>query len=516
MLATDSHAPLRGGRVIIADHHAHTRTALREMVSVLGATSIINSGNAADVIRQVKARQVDVILCDYELDGMRDGQQLLEELRHDKLVPLATIFMMITGERSYKKVVAVAEFAPDDYLIKPFTANQLLDRLTRVSRKKNAFRAAYGLIEAGRADEALAECGKVRGLYPEYTADALRLMLDMLITQKRHGEAERLLEEILARKVVPWASMGLAKVHYAEKRLGAAEAVLAGLSEQYPEYLGAKDLMAKVKEEMGKPQEALEVLETAGAISSSNVSRLRRSGDLATVVGDHEKASRLYARVVDRVRNSTLARAQDFVSLANAYTAQGRDEDAERVCAEQRRTMRGAPEAELVSSLMEYQRFSRPGTATSNARAEAALDAVLDAHASIADQVTAALDFDIFNACCQAQRLDQALSIADRLTSRADADPSIVERVEAQVMKIRAEKKRVAAIVPLDQVVAMAGRLLAKGWDEAMGFACKDSVAHWARADPNAPQLPIAQQRLAEVLRKYGMDDADATSVARA
>ena len=83
MISSDTNAPLRGARVIIADHHAHTRTALREMVSTLGATSISNASDAADVIRQVKARQLDVILCDYTLDGMRDGQQLLEELRHD-------------------------------------------------------------------------------------------------------------------------------------------------------------------------------------------------------------------------------------------------------------------------------------------------------------------------------------------------------------------------------------------------------------------------------------------------
>ena len=511
MLASDPHAPLRGARVIIADHHPHTRTALREMVSVLGATAILNSGNAADVLRQVKARQVDVILCDYELDGMRDGQQLLEELRHDKLVPLATIFMMITGERSYKKVVAVAEFAPDDYLIKPFTANQLLERLTRVSLKKTAFLKAYEMIEAGRVGDALIECNRVKAANPQYAADALRLMIDILITLKRHDQAAQLLEEILARKVVPWASMGLAKVHYEERRLEAAEAELQGLSEQFPEYLGAQDLMAKVKEELGKPQEALEVLEQAGAVSASNVSRLRRSGDLATAVGDHEKASRLYSRVIDRVRNSSMARAEDFVCLASSYMEQGREEDAERVCAEQRRSMRGAPDGELVSSLMEFQRFSRLG-AVGRERAAAALDALLEAHAQIAGAVSPALEFDIFNACCQDGRFEPALALGNRLAACTDLEPRVHERIEAQLVRIGAEKKRIAAIVPLDQVIAMAGRLLSRGWDEAMGHACKASVAHWAGADPQAPLLATAQERLADALRKYGMDASEAAA----
>jgi tetratricopeptide (TPR) repeat protein len=267
--------------------------------------------------------------------------------------------------------------------------------------------------------------------------------------------------------------------------------------------------MAKVKEELGRPREALEVLETAGAISSSNVSRLRRSADLASVVGDHEKAGRLYARVIDRARNSSLGRSEDYVSLANAYLEQGRGEEAERVLAEQRRTMRGSPDAELVASLMDFQRLSRVGGGQSRERAAAALDAVLEAHAGIADKITAALEFDIFSACCQDGRWDQALAIGERLAGRADASPSVLDRAEAGLAKVRAEKKRIGAIVPLDQVIAMAGRMLAKSWDEAMGHACKASLAHWARIDPGAQLLEAAQARLAEVLRKYGIDASE-------
>jgi tetratricopeptide (TPR) repeat protein len=422
--------------------------------------------------------------------------------------------MMITGERSYKKVVAAAEFAPDDYLIKPFTANQLLERLSRVSEKKQAFGGAYTMIESGRAADALAECGRIKSAQPQYAADALRLMVDLLITLKRNGDAEQLLQEILARKLVPWASMGLANVHYAAKRLEQAEAVLTGLSGQYPEYLGAHDLLARVKQDLGKPQEALEVLEAAGAISSSNVSRLRRSGELAAAVGDHEKAGRLYSRVVERVRNSTLARAEDFVSLANAYMAQGREEDAEKARADQRRSMRGAPDAEMVARLMEYQRYTRPGMAVDE-RAASALDAVLDAHDQLAAPAAAAIEFDIFNACFQDRRFDPALAIGEALLAREGVPARILERVAAQVAAIRAEQKRAAAIVPLDQVIAMCGRLLSKGWDEPMGVACKASLTYWTQDAPDAALLPEAQERLAEVLRKYGMDDSDTAALAR-
>lgn len=506
---SDELSPLRGKKVVLADHQPHSRGALREMVSLLGATTIINATNAGDVLRQARARSIDLILCDYQLDGERDGQQLLEELRNTKQIPLATMFMMITGERSYQKVVAVAEFAPDDYLLKPFTAGQLQERIAAVAVKKRVFERAYALMETGKLDDALAECTRVRNSRPQYAADALRLMIETLLTLKRHEEAEALLQEVMAQKLVPWAAMGLARIQHAEGLLVEAEAGLAGITATNPEYLGAKDLLAQVKEDLGKPEEALEVLESAGAGAQSNVSRLRRAGQLAAQTGDHKKASVLLEKVVGRVRNSTLAQPEDFVALADAYMEQGRTDQAERVSAEQRRTMRDNPDATLVSKLMEFQRYRRDPAPAAQERADAALEALLEAHAQLQEggvALSAAVEFDVFNAGFQSKRFDQAAQLGERLMLRADASGKLVERVTALMAQIRLDRARIAAIVPLDQVLAMLARLMARGWDEAVGHACRSSVAHWSDATPDDTRLPAARERLAQVLQKYGFN----------
>jgi hypothetical protein len=58
-------------------------------------------------------KQFDLVLCEYDLEGGQDGQQLLEDLRHHKLISLATMFFMVTAEGDYGKVVSAAELAPD-------------------------------------------------------------------------------------------------------------------------------------------------------------------------------------------------------------------------------------------------------------------------------------------------------------------------------------------------------------------------------------------------------------------
>ena len=139
-------------RVLIIDRHSSARNSLRIILSTLGITAIHNAGTSAEVLRQVKAYSFDIIFADYILDDGRDGQQLLEELRQKHLISLSTVYMVITAERAYRNVVSVAELAPDDYLIKPFTAEQLQARLIKALYKKRFFeRVLRVLAREGRA-----------------------------------------------------------------------------------------------------------------------------------------------------------------------------------------------------------------------------------------------------------------------------------------------------------------------------------------------------------------------------
>ena len=95
-------------RVLIVDRNAPARDSLRLMLSALGITTVHGAGNSAEVIRQVKSNRFDIILSDFVLDDGRDGQQLLEELRHAHLIPLSTVYLIITSERGHTKVVSMA------------------------------------------------------------------------------------------------------------------------------------------------------------------------------------------------------------------------------------------------------------------------------------------------------------------------------------------------------------------------------------------------------------------------
>ena len=137
------------------------------------------------------------------LDDGRDGQQLLEELRQKHLISLSTVYMVITAERAYQNVVSVAELAPDDYLIKPFTAEQLQARLMKALYKKRFFERVFTHLDNGAFADALAACEALLGQDDQFLYDILRFKGEVLNALGRHQEAKAVYQQVLDNAVVP-------------------------------------------------------------------------------------------------------------------------------------------------------------------------------------------------------------------------------------------------------------------------------------------------------------------------
>ena len=137
--ASDTYIDYAALRALVVDDYPGMRNALRLILSNFGIVKVQLAANASEALFHVKNKEFDFILCDFNLGDGRDDQQLLEELRHGNLISLETVFMMVTAESYYEKVAATAELAPDDYMIKPFSAEVLRSRLEGILLRKRAF-----------------------------------------------------------------------------------------------------------------------------------------------------------------------------------------------------------------------------------------------------------------------------------------------------------------------------------------------------------------------------------------
>ncbi len=420
-------------RVLIVDRHPAARDSLRLMLSALGITAVTGAGTSAEVLRQVRAGVYDIILSDYLLDDGRDGQQLLEELRQQRLIPLATVFMVITGERGYHNVVSVAELAPDDYVIKPFTAEQLQARLLRAVFKKNFFAPVYQRLDAGAYIGALNACDRLLATTSPFELDVLRLKGEILNALGRHEEAETIYRDVLARKSVPWARMGLAVAVRGRKLLDEAEALAEAVVGEFPEYLSAYDFLAGVREEKGDLAAAQAVLQQAATISPKNATRQRVVGDVAMRNGDLEAAEKAYGKVLERHRGSSLRQVDDYANLSRVMLDKGNAAGARQVIQELKREWRGNRHGEYAAAVMDSLCLQAEGEP---AKARAAVEQALHLHESLQAEgdpgrpMSHKVAVDLAQACLAAGDNEAAQAIMKRVAAENNENRNVIARIE--------------------------------------------------------------------------------------
>ena len=424
-------------RVLLVDRHSSARNTLRIILTTLGVSSIHNAATSAEVIRQVKAYFFDVIFADYHLEDGRDGQQLLEELRQNHLISLSTVYMVITAERAYRNVVSVAELAPDDYLIKPFTAEQLQARLVRAIYKKQYFGRVFRHLDNGAYIDALAACEALLNQDDQFYYDTLRFKGEILNALGRHEEAKAAYQLVLENAMVPWARMGLAIALRGLDELSEAELLGASVIEDFPEFLAAYDFVASVREEMGKLNEAQEILQKAAEISPNNSLRQRMVADVAVRNDDLDTAERAYSKVLERHRGSSLKVIDDYTNLTRVMLDKGHTQGARMITQELRRDQRGNKQGELAALVMDSLCADQEGEP---AKAKQALEKALALHTSMQGdekqkEFSQKIAIDLAHACLATGDEERAKEILSKVAAENHEDRSMIAHIQGVFAK---------------------------------------------------------------------------------
>ena len=537
-------------RVLLVDRHSSARNSLRMILSALGITAVHNAGSSADVLRQVSLHQFDIILTDYQLDDGRDGQQLLEELRQKHLISLSTVYMIVTAERAYQSVVSVAELAPDDYVIKPFTADQLQIRLARALYKKRFFERVFAHLDRGAFVDALAACEGLIGREDQFYYDILRFKGEILNALGRYEEAKTVYKEVLDHALVPWARMGLAIALRGTEELAEAELIGSEIIEDFPNYLAAYDFVASVREEMGRLAEAQEALEQASAISPNNTLRQRMVGEVAVRNNDFDAAERAYRKVLDRHRGSSLRVIDDYTNLTRVMLDRGNTDGAKMVTQELRRDWRGNRQGELAALVMDSLCANQEGEP---AKAKQALEKAIALHETMDDEgagnraLSQRIAVDLAHACLAAGDDERAKEILGKVAAENNEDRGMIAQIQGVFTKTGNEAagqsllaKVSREIVELNNRGVLAARsgdlgasvqmlieaaervpnlqflvnatkaiftmLDRKGWNEDMAQRALRYLQQAQVKDMNNPKVISAREMYHQVARKYGIE----------
>ncbi len=306
-----------GHSALVVDANPTSRSVLMAQLRDFGFGTVKAANRIADAREMIEHRRFNLILCDDADDGGGSkGQDLLEELRREQLLPYSTVFVMITPEATYASVAEAAEAALDSYMVKPFSANALFERLQESRRRKRVLKDIFEAMESKDFERAAQLCLARFNQRQPYWLYAARIGAELLLMLKRNNEAQALYDAVIAAKTVPWAKLGVARVQLAEGDVVQARRTLEALIDADPQFADSYDVLGKVHMEQGNLAEALATYRTAAEMTPGCVLRLQHAGTLSFYAGDARNAIDLLERTWQLGHKSRLFDVLSMMLLA--------------------------------------------------------------------------------------------------------------------------------------------------------------------------------------------------------
>lgn len=315
---------LSASSALVIESNPTSRSILVSQLRDFGMGNVVQCARLADARRQLEFRTFDVVLCEHHFaNEAMSGQDLLDDLRRNQILPFSTVFIMVTAEATYAKVAEAAESALDGYLLKPHKAAHLGERLRQARIRKISLQEIFAAIEAEDFDHAADLClhrFETRGLFWLHAA---RVGAELLLRTGKCAQAQTLYEAVVAAKTLPWAKLGVARSLLDAGHTANATSTLENLISEDPSYADAYDVMGRAQFELGKFDKALATYKMASELTPTSITRLQNLGMMTYYAGDSKEAEKILDQTTRLGLDSKMFDCQTLVLLAFARLESG-------------------------------------------------------------------------------------------------------------------------------------------------------------------------------------------------
>jgi two-component system chemotaxis response regulator CheY len=133
-IRTDKTMPDRTSlKFLVVDDFSTMRRIVRNLLKELGFTHVDEAEDGAVALTKLRDGGFEFVVSDWNMPNM-DGLTLLQNVRADprlKTLP----FLMITAEAKKENIIAAAQAGASGYIVKPFTAATLQEKLDKIFEK---------------------------------------------------------------------------------------------------------------------------------------------------------------------------------------------------------------------------------------------------------------------------------------------------------------------------------------------------------------------------------------------
>ncbi|MEW6164179.1 MAG: chemotaxis response regulator CheY [Pseudomonadota bacterium] len=120
-------------KFLVVDDFSTMRRIVRNLLKELGFTNVDEAEDGAVAWQKIQGTAFDFIITDWNMPNM-DGLTLLQTIRGNATYAALPV-LMITAEAKKENIIAAAQAGASGYIVKPFTAATLNEKLTKIFEK---------------------------------------------------------------------------------------------------------------------------------------------------------------------------------------------------------------------------------------------------------------------------------------------------------------------------------------------------------------------------------------------
>lgn len=127
-------------RFLVVDDFSTMRRIVRNLLKELGFANVDEVEDGAVALVKLRSEKYDFVISDWNMPNMT-GLDLLKSIRSDDALRHLPV-LMVTAEAKKENIIEAAKAGASGYIVKPFTAATLDEKLNKIFKTKAAAEAA--------------------------------------------------------------------------------------------------------------------------------------------------------------------------------------------------------------------------------------------------------------------------------------------------------------------------------------------------------------------------------------
>lgn len=115
---------------LVVDDFSTMRRIVKNLLHELGYTNVTEADDGNTALPLLKSGNFDFLITDWNMPGM-PGLELLKHVRADARLSKLPV-LMLTAEAKREQIVEAAQAGVSGYVIKPFTATTLKEKIEKI------------------------------------------------------------------------------------------------------------------------------------------------------------------------------------------------------------------------------------------------------------------------------------------------------------------------------------------------------------------------------------------------